>query len=532
MKKTLERLRQMKGKAVDRMEALNALAKKETRELTEAEKAEYAAKKQEAEELAADIAEVEQQLAAQPGPVLVPQPVPVAVPDAAALQRQGAEAERLRASSIRTAAARFSLDTKVVEALVAEGLSLEASNAKILDLAAEKFQGNRINPIGASVERDAVETRREGMVAGLLLRADPKLPKELAEKGRPFASLSLLRMAEECLQAAGVQTRHMSPDTIARMALRGPAGTFTAQENFGFENFDGGMAGTSDFPAIVANVANKTLRQGYEAAPRTFTEFCVQVSAQDFKPLNSVQLSDLGALQPLNENGEFHRLALSDNKETYSLVTFGNVVALTRKVIINDDVQAFTRVPFLLGGAAARLESDTVWNLIINNGAMSDAIALFHANHNNLNTTNALAVAGMVTARAAMRKQTGPKGTILNLVPKYVIVSAAQEGVVAPIVNPQNLAATDTTKDVPSFLRTMIPVVEPRLDSAANGTTTWYLVADPSQISTIEYAYLAGQQGVFIETRQGFDVDGVEIKARMDFGAAPVEFRGLQKNTA
>jgi hypothetical protein len=78
----------------------------------------------------------------------------------------------------------------------------------------------------------------------------------------------------------------------------------------------------------------------------------------------------------------------------------------------------------------------------------------------------------------------------------------------------------------------MIPVVEPRLDSAANGTTTWYLVADPSQISTIEYAYLAGQQGVFIETRQGFDVDGVEIKARMDFGAAPVEFRGLQKNTA
>jgi hypothetical protein len=370
------------------------------------------------------------------------------------------------------------------------------------------------------------------MVAGLLLRADPRLPAELAEKGRVYANMSLLRIAEECLQNAGVKTRGMSPDTIARLALRGPSGTFTAAENFGFEAFEGGMAGVSDFPAIVANVANKKLRQAYEAAPRTFAEFCVQVTAQDFKPLNSIQLSDLAALMPINENGEFHRTGLSDNKETYSLATFGEIVALTRKVIINDDLQAFTRVPSLLGTAAARLESDTVWNLIIANGNMADGNALFSAAHNNLVTTNALAVAGMIAARAKMRLQKGPKGTILNLVPKYLIVSAAQEGVVAPIVNPQNLAATDTTKDVPAFLRTMVPIVEPRLDGAANGTTSWYLVADPASISTIEYAYLAGQQGVFIETRQGFDVDGVEIKARMDFGAAPVEFRGLQKNTA
>jgi hypothetical protein len=371
------------------------------------------------------------------------------------------------------------------------------------------------------------------MTAGLLLRADPSLPKEQADKGRMYANMSLLRIAEECLEGAGIKTRGLSPDSIARMALRGPAGTFTSGERFGLELFDaGGMAGVSDFPSIVANVANKKLRQAYEAAPRTFTQFCTQVTANDFKPLNSIQLSDLAALPVLNENGEFHRSALSDSKETYSLATYGEIVALTRKVIINDDLQAFTRVPSLLGMAAARLESDTVWNLIINNGNMSDAVALFHANHNNLVTTNALAVAGMIAARAKMRLQKGPKNTILNLVPKYLIVSAAQEGTAYQIINPLNLAATATTADVPSFLRTMTPIVEPRLDAASNGTTTWYLVADPSQISTIEYAYLAGQQGVFIETRQGFDVDGVEIKARMDFGAAPVEYRGLQKNTA
>ena len=39
-------------------------------------------------------------------------------------------------------------------------------------------------------------------------------------------------------------------------------------------------------------------------------------------------------------------------------------------------------------------------------------------------------------------------------------------------------------------------------------------------------------EGVYIETRQGFEVDGVEIKARLDFAAAAIDHRGLQKNTA
>ena len=116
----------------------------------------------------------------------------------------------------------------------------------------------------------------------------------------------------------------------------------------------------------------------------------------------------MGALMPINENGEFHRTMLSDNKETYSLATFGEIVSLTRKVVINDDLQAFTRVPSLLGTAAARLESDTVWNLIIANENMPDGNPLFHANHNNLVTTNTLAVAGMIAARAKMRLQKGP----------------------------------------------------------------------------------------------------------------------------
>ena len=116
---------------------------------------------------------------------------------------------------------------------------------------------------------------------------------------------------------------------------------------------------TSDFPNILANVANKTLRQAYDAAPRTFVPFCRQVTAFDFKPVNRIQLSDIAALQKTNENGEFVRIYVGYSKESYALTTWGGIVPITRKVVLNDDLQALTRVPAGLGSQDGSVPSQT-----------------------------------------------------------------------------------------------------------------------------------------------------------------------------
>jgi hypothetical protein len=69
--------------------------------------------------------------------------------------------------------------------------------------------------------------------------------------------------------------------------------------------------------------------------------------------------------------------------------------------------------------------------------------------------------------------------------------------------------------------------VEPRITDLS-----WFLASDPNAqpIDTIEYAYLAGAEGLMIEQRQGFEVDGVDIKARLVFGAKAIDYRGLYKN--
>jgi hypothetical protein len=81
---------------------------------------------------------------------------------------------------------------------------------------------------------------------------------------------------------------------------------------------------------------------------------------------------------------------------------------------------------------------------------------------------------------------------------------------------------------VPQFFRSLNPIVEPRLDAISN--TVWFGFTDPAQQESIEYGYLTGQEGVYLEQRIGFDVDGIEIKARQDFGAKAVNFRGAQKS--
>ena len=245
--------------------------------------------------------------------------------------------------------------------------------------------------------------------------------------------------------------------------------------------------------------------------------------------MQRVQLGEAPSLEKINESGEYHRGALGEAQESYRVETYGKIISISRQVLINDDLDAFTRIPQLFGVAAANLESDVVWSIFNSNPKMGDNTTLFHANHKNLAASPAaLSVAAVGKGRAAMSKQVGLDGkTVLNVRPAFLIVPAALEMTAEQMVA-QNLMPTKSTDVVPQSVRTLSVIPEARLDNASE--TAWYLAANPSQIDTIEYAYLEGQTGVYIETRVGFDVDGVEIKARLDFGAKAIDWRGMHKN--
>ncbi|MEX0312022.1 MAG: prohead protease/major capsid protein fusion protein [Tateyamaria sp.] len=429
-------------------------------------------------------------------------------PDTEAVATRARETERDRVSTIYDLAGRLNLERSFAEDLVKRGTDVDEARRLILDQVAAKSEETRSFsqvsiPLGGLDEQ---VTRRDAVANALLHRYSPTL-FQLEDAARQYRGMTLLELARESLGNAGVNTRGLSRDEVATRALHS----------------------TSDFPEILSAVTNKTLRQAYEAYPRTFMLFCRQVLATDFKAMHRVQLGEAPQLLEVSESGEFKRGTLGESKESYKVKTYGRVVAITRQTLINDDLDAFTRIPAMYGNSIAQLESDVVWGIITANPAMADGNALFHSTHKNLAGTGAaLDVTSVGAARAAMAKQTGlDKKTVLNVRPAFLIVPASLELRAEQLVA-QNLVPAATSSVVPQSIRTLSPISEPRLDAASE--TAWYLAASPNQLDTVEYAYLEGQQGAYIETRNGFDVDGVEIKCRLDFGAKAIDWRGLYKN--
>jgi phage major head subunit gpT-like protein len=415
--------------------------------------------------------------------------------------------ERARIAGIYDAARKLAIETGIADDLVRRGITLDEARTVLIDRAAERDRQVETRPHIRTGGLDEREVRRGAVETALLHRFDPHR-YAISETARDWRGYSLIEMARSFLEAEGVRVRGLSRDEIATRALHT----------------------TSDFPAILAAVTNKTLRDAYEAAPRTFPPIARRATAADFKDMHRLQLGEAPQLEKVNESGEFKRGSLGEGKESYRVETWGKVIGITRQVIINDDLDAFTRIPSLFGTAAATLESDVVWGIVTSNPNMADGVSLFHASHKNLvGTGTALDVANLGKARAQMAKQTGLDGkTVLNIRPAFLVVPSSLELTAEQLIA-QNLVPAKSADVVPQSIRSLAVIAEPRLDPTS-GAVPWYLFASPSAIDTIEYAYLEGQDGVYIETRMGFDVDGVEIKARLDFSAKAIDWRGLFKN--
>lgn len=438
---------------------------------------------------------------------------------------EGAAQERDRVQGIRQACMAGRMTRAFEDRLIADGVDLvEAQKRVFAELAKRDIDVPRgsSRPVDARVVGDDPLVHvREGIENALLHRSHPRIGSgdkavgfELTDKGRPYRGMSLLRIAEAYLSARGIRTTAFGKMELAGLAL----GLGTRA----------GMHTTSDFALLLADVVNKTLRQAYEESPQTFGPIVRRTTIPDFKEVKRLQLGESPALVKVEEHGEFTHGTIGEGREKYALATYGRVFAITRKALVNDDLDAFSRTPTGFGRQARNLESDLVWQQITTNPNMGDGVALFQtATHANLAAAGGVIdVTTIGAGRASMRKQKGLDGTThLNLKPVFLIVPAEKETIADQFINP--IQPQEAGKVNP-FAGKLSVIAEPRLD--ANSLTAWYLAADPMQIDVLELAFLEGENGPSVESRVGFDVDGLEVKARHDVAAKAIDWRGLYKN--
>lgn len=409
--------------------------------------------------------------------------------DAAALIAQ----ERSRIADITKTVRSANLGVEFAEDLIGKGASVEEARGLILDEVIKR----QPKVTNTTTVTDAKENHARGIEQALLARSG----LEKIDTANEFRGYSLVDVA-----------RHYAPGTGDKMAIVGRAFS------------------TSDFPLLLANVANKSLQSGFETAPETWNLWTRVISVSDFKTQSIVGVSEFGALDAVAEGQEYKFGSMSEKREQFALGTYGKLFAITRQAIVNDDLNALTGIPAAMGRSAARKIGDTVYGVLTANAALSDSVALFHASHSNL-TSGVPSVTAFDTAKNLMVVQKDIAGVAtLNIRPGFILVPVALEGTAKVIVSAQYDPDTASKLQRPNMVQGLATVVsDARLDAAS--TSVWYMAANPSVYDTIVVAFLDGNQTPVLEQQAGWTVDGVEYKCRLDVAAKAVDHRGMVKSS-
>lgn len=432
-------------------------------------------------------------------------------------------AERKRSKEIRDAVRTAKLDDEFATRMIDEGKSIDEARAAIIEEWAKKGP-TAGNGFGRSIDfgTDEGDKFREAASDAILLRADPKakLSEDATENARRTSAakelrgMTMLRLGEEFIVRGGGSVRGKSQREIAQIAL-------------GMQRDNGIGLAIGDLGNVLGNTINRVLRNQYSFQEPTFRPWARQTTLKDFRPKTVVQLSDMiGNLDKVAEGGEYTYGTFQDGKEVYSLAKYGKKIAYTWEAMINDDLDAFSRIPAAIAQKAIQLESNIVYNnILLANPVMgTDSVNLFDAGHGNLAASGTdLTVDALAAARQAMRTQKSISGDYINIYPRYLLVGPAMETKAQQIL--QAVIMATKVADTNVFRGSMELIVEPRITDKS-----FYVISDYNQVDTVEYAYLEGEGGLFTETRMGWDVDGVEIKARLVFGAKAIDWRGLYKN--
>ena len=431
--------------------------------------------------------------------------------------------ERTRISSIMALGTKHRIPETLTQDLVTRGINLEQASAAILDhLAAEGDRAGIGHTHGSgagchhtTLDNPAIygEAIRDALVAKISGRA-------ATGPASDFQAMSVTDMARDWLARGGVRdVNRIAADRVVSMAMQSrPQGSWGASGSFG------GMHTTSDFPDLIGGAAEKYLIDRYVLQQSPLKQLARQASRSNFLTQYGVLIDGgLGPLDTVNEAGEFKNRTLNTRKEGYALRTYGNMLAVSRQMLVNDSLNALADVLNIMAGDAAETEA-IVLAAIINNYVMSDGKPLFHASHGNLAPVGAVpSIATLDAGRLAMRSQRTASGGLIDAKPKFLLVPVALETLAETLVS--SSIAPAAVDMVNPFSNRLTPIADPRLTS-----TSWYLFADPTMNPALEYAYLNGQAAPSIDSQDGWRVDGVEWRVRHDFGAGALDARLAWKN--
>lgn len=285
---------------------------------------------------------------------------------------------------------------------------------------------------------------------------------------------------------------------------------------------------TIDISSITSNVANKFLRQGFEAVDMTPLRIAAVRAVNDFKTITTISLTGETEYLRVGPAGEIKHGTLGDEVYSNKADTYARMLAITRQDIINDDLGALTAVPRRLGRGAGLKLNDIFWTKFLNNSAF------FTAGRNNVNTGVAdITVGGLQATETIFMNQVDPDGKPLGIMPALLVVPTALKVSANTLMKSERLitgATSATMGEANPYSGRFQVESSPYMSNTSytgNSAAAWYMLANPNEMPVIEIAALYGRVEPVVETADAdFNVLGIQMRGYSDIGVELQEYRG------
>ena len=309
------------------------------------------------------------------------------------------------------------------------------------------------------------------------------------------------------------------------------------------------FAGVGDnFPAIGSNVSinaatgifgvsmNRALMQIYKAQNLWWEPIVTPKPMNNMKVQTRVRPHEFGIMPTRAQSAEYATVAFGETIETYQPDEYGHMAGVSRLAIINDDLDAFSRIPREFARSAAATINNLIAGMFTTGSGlgpvMGDTDTVFHADHNNL-ANAALSRSSLTAAIKTMLKQTGDRGSassqVIGFEPKFPLVPIDLIDVAYELLATQ--LVPDSANNARNFVASMGLENAIRVPNWTD-ENNWYLMASPQEVSSIEVGFLFDRREPEMimqdQPSQGlvFTRDLMSWKQRWDVGAGWLDYRG------
>ena len=463
-------------------------------------------------------AEAKPEIKAEAKPEVKPVDVAAAARDAAAA---AVKAERERVAAIRAICdGEF---PEIEKDAISAGWTPEVVTKKVLEtIRAERPAADVHISVKTEPEGDGL---RKTIEAAMCLRCgvsaddlEKSYGAQTVEAGMKEMDMPLKQLLIECMKMDGISYGNSFDNETIRAAFS-----------------------SVSLPGILSNVANKKLLQSYEAQPIIATKLCSTGDLTDFKENDRFRLTDVGDLLPVGADGEIKDGGVVEESAKNQLDTYGKKFVLTRKMIINDDLGAFMKVPTAMGNRAARLIDQLFFSRLLKNPVQLDGKALFSTAHKNLlsGATSALSSDSLKKAIQLFLDQVDADGQPISVEPRFLLVPSALKHLAIELTRGATFVMAGSDNTIRPALNSLVDenlqvISSPYLaNSAYEGAsaTAWYLFGNPHQTDTFEIGYLRGKRTPTVERGEtDFNTLGLWFRVYFDVGVREQDHRGMVKS--